>query len=95
MEINNRKDELLNDNLLKGSIEKLAKSAETKRNNIVDSINKTQLALHKFVKAEECGDKFLREIKSIETKNEKDLGKIEMDFKVSFLNYLEFCCGTK
>lgn len=43
-------------------IEQLLKAAETKRNHCVDSINKTQLAIHKAVKVEEVGDKFKREL---------------------------------
>lgn len=39
------------------ALDKFLRSAQTKRNNIVDSINKTQLAIHKFVKAEECADR--------------------------------------
>jgi hypothetical protein len=43
-------------------IELLLRAAETKRNHCVDSINKTQLAIHKAVKVEEVGDKFKREL---------------------------------
>lgn len=45
-----------------GPIEKLLRAAESKRNHCVDSINKTQLAIHKAVKVEETGDKFKREL---------------------------------
>lgn len=45
-----------------GPIEQLLRAAETKRNHCVDSINKTQLAIHKAVKVEEAGDKFRREL---------------------------------
>ncbi|KAL3082936.1 hypothetical protein niasHS_010738 [Heterodera schachtii] len=43
-------------------IKKLLRTAETKRNHCMDSINKTQLAIHKAVKVEETGDKFRREL---------------------------------
>lgn len=47
-----------NDEVNTHGLDKFLRSAETKRNNIVDSINKTQLAIHKFVKAEECADRY-------------------------------------
>ncbi|CAK5089036.1 unnamed protein product [Meloidogyne enterolobii] len=43
-------------------LEGLLRAAETKRNHCVDSINKTQLSIHKAVKLEEIGDQFKREL---------------------------------
>lgn len=65
---------------------KLIKSAEIKRNNILDSINKTQLAIHKFVKAEEIADKHLNAIKKLKSANKNliDLRIIETDLKVNY-----------
>uniref|UniRef100_A0A914HK11 Dystrophin n=1 Tax=Globodera rostochiensis TaxID=31243 RepID=A0A914HK11_GLORO len=45
-----------------GPFKQLLRTAETKRNHCMDSINKTQLAIHKAVKVEEVGDKFKREL---------------------------------
>uniref|UniRef100_A0A1I8B635 Calponin-homology (CH) domain-containing protein n=2 Tax=Meloidogyne hapla TaxID=6305 RepID=A0A1I8B635_MELHA len=70
-----------------GPIEGLLRAAETKRNHCVDSINKTQLAIHKAVKLEEIGDQFKRELEWLR----KNLSVDESSLRESFerIKYLK------
>ena len=61
-------------------LEGLLRAAETKRNHCVDSINKTQLSIHKAVKLEEIGDQFKRELEWLR----RNLSVEESSLKESF-----------
>lgn len=65
------------------ALDKFLRSAEAKRSNIVDSINKTQLAIHKFVKAEECADRYKIVLDKIKiSQKQMNLQESELELKV-------------
>uniref|UniRef100_A0AC35U142 Dystrophin n=1 Tax=Rhabditophanes sp. KR3021 TaxID=114890 RepID=A0AC35U142_9BILA len=61
-------------------IDKLVKGAEAKKNNIIDSINKTTLAFHKYEKAMEMGRQLRSELEVVK-ENDDGLKELELLFK--------------
>uniref|UniRef100_A0A915DTR3 Dystrophin n=1 Tax=Ditylenchus dipsaci TaxID=166011 RepID=A0A915DTR3_9BILA len=62
-------------------IEQVLMSAQGHRNNIVDSLNKTQLAFHKYVKAEEIADKHKLILERLKANSEADLRELEVQLR--------------
>lgn len=62
-------------------IDKLIKSAEAKHNNVIDSINKTQLAIHKYRRAQELALSYKDALEDMKTIENEDITSIQNQAK--------------
>ncbi|KAI1731516.1 calponin homology (CH) domain-containing protein [Ditylenchus destructor] len=78
-----------------GMLEKLLASTQAHRNNVVDSVNKTQLAIHKFVKAEEIADRHKTALDRLRSDSTTDLREIERQLRTLQDSIIEDHNNTK